>query len=99
MEGGAQGGKGDAIVDPHEPIKREFIDNLHRMLHLYNSVLTVSPQFNPVEGLLRKGASSPAVNSENILLDREVTGEFKTAPDFTYEKNPYDRETLQIKHD
>lgn len=45
MDGGANNKEGGeaAVIDPHEPIKREFIDNLHRMLHLYNNVLPMSP--------------------------------------------------------
>ena len=85
--------KGDAaeLTREQNAAKKEFIVNLHQMMHFYNNLDKINPQFNPFEGFLKKSHST-----SNIPLGDGGLN-YKTASSFKYEQNPYKRETLVIK--
>lgn len=85
--------KGDAaeLTREQNAAKKEFIVNLHQMMHFYNNLDKINPQFNPFEGFLKKSHGS-----SNIPLGDGGLN-YKTASSFKYEQNPYKRETLVIK--
>ena len=43
-------GRGEA--EQPDPIKQEFIDNLQKLMHFYNQLEHISPQFNPIKPYL-----------------------------------------------
>ena len=42
--------------------KKEFIDNLQKLLYFYNNILRISPQFNPVMPYMASGVAFSAGN-------------------------------------
>lgn len=52
---GSQGrGDGAAAQEEQELTKREFVDNLHKLMHFYNKLQEVNPQFNPINEILQR---------------------------------------------
>ena len=81
-------GRGEA--EEADPIKQEFIDNLQKLMHFYNQLEHISPQFNPIKSYLpavtqldrdrlQRGMSISGnieLSSNNIRFENQLTSNF-----------------------